>query len=131
MKLTLQTDYALRILMALAGGGEAVQSVDELSKRFKVSKNHLMKTSQALIAHGFVESLRGRNGGIKLAKSAGEINIADVVAAIEPDFHMAECFHKAGCSFLPSCRLRNLLGEARASFMQTLKAQTLSDMVGA
>ncbi len=129
MRLTLQTDHALRILMALGQADGRVVSVDELSRTFSVSKNHLMKTSQALIGAGFLVSVRGRTGGIRLAKAAGEVNIADVVSAIEPDFHVAECFHKASCSFLPSCKLRGLLAEARGNFMQTLGQQSLSDII--
>jgi Rrf2 family transcriptional regulator, nitric oxide-sensitive transcriptional repressor len=129
MRLTLQTDHALRILMALGQADGRTVSVDELSKTFAVSKNHLMKTAQALIGAGFLNSARGRTGGIRLAKPAGEINIADVVAAIEPDFHVAECFHKASCSFLPACKLRGLLAQARANFMQTLGQQTLRDIM--
>ena len=80
-------------------------------------------------AAGFVASVRGRSGGIKLAKPADEINIGDVVATIEPDFHVAECFHKATCSFLPSCKLRGLLAQARTNFMQTLGNQMLSEII--
>lgn len=129
MRLTLQTDHALRILMALGQAGGKTVSVDELSRKFAVSKNHLMKTSQALIAAGFVTSVRGRSGGIRLAKPVDEINIGDVVASIEPDFHVAECFHKATCSFLPSCRLRGLLVQARTNFLQTLGQQMLSEII--
>ena len=82
MRLTLQTDHALRILMALGQADGRIVSVEELAKTFAVSKNHLMKTAQALIAAGFVASVRGRSGGIKLAKPADEINIGDVVAKI-------------------------------------------------
>ncbi len=129
MRLTLQTDYALRILMALAQDCDRVISVDELSKQFRVSKNHLMKTAQALVSAGFVATTRGRSGGLRLAKFANEINIGAVVEAIEPDFHVAECFHKSTCSFLPSCRLRGLLGQARANFMQTLWDKNLNDIL--
>ena len=129
MRLTLQTDHALRILMALGQADGRIVSVEELAKTFAVSKNHLMKTAQALSAAGFVASVRGRSGGIKLAKPADEINIGDVVATIEPDFHVAECFHKATCSFLPSCKLRGLLAQARTNFMQTLGNQMLSEII--
>jgi Rrf2 family nitric oxide-sensitive transcriptional repressor len=131
MRLTLQTDYALRILMALGQANGRIVSVDELSKSFQVSKNHLMKTAQALIAAGFVASVRGRSGGIRLARPAQEINIGDVVAAIEPDFHMAECFHKATCTFLPACKLRGLLAQARTNFLHTLGGQMLSEIIAA
>lgn len=115
--------------MALAQADGKTLPVEQLAGVFKVSKNHLMKTSQALIARGFVVSVRGRNGGVRLAKPADEINIGDVVAAIEPDFHVAECFHKSTCSFLPACRLRGVLVQARTSFLQTLGQQMLSDLV--
>ena len=107
MRLTLQTDHALRILMALAGRRDETVSVDNLATQFGVSKNHLMKTAQALVAKGFVASVRGRSGGIRLARPAGKINIGDV----------------------PDCRLRGLLGSARMNFLATLNGQTLSQII--
>lgn len=129
MKLTLQTDHALRILMALAEADGAVLSVEELAERFRVSRNHLMKTAQALAAGGFVFTLRGRNGGLRLAREASAITIAEVVSHVEPDMNIAECFHKPGCTFLPSCKLRGLLASARSAFLDTLAGRTLADII--
>ena len=128
MKLTLQTDYALRILMALAEAEGTVLSVEELAQRFHVSRHHLMKTAQVLAAGGFVTTLRGRNGGLRLAREASVITIAEVVRHVEPDMNIAECFHKPGCTFLPQCRLRGLLAKARDAFLETLAGETLADV---
>ena len=128
MKLTLQTDHALRILMALEQAEGAVLSVEELAERFAVSRNHLMKTAQALAAGGFVTTLRGRKGGLRLARLASSITIAEVVSHVEPDMNIAECFHKPGCTFLPSCKLRGLLASARSAFLDTLAGRTLADI---
>lgn len=130
MRLTLQTDHALRILMVLGRSRGAVMPVEALARQFGASKNHLMKTAQALASAGFVASVRGRAGGIKLARPPDAISIAKVVEAIEPDFHVAECFHNDHCTLLPGCRLRGLLGQARAAFLQTLGAKTLADLIG-
>lgn len=114
--------------MALAEADGAVLSVEELAERFRVSRHHLMKTAQALAAGGFVTTLRGRNGGLRLARDASAITIAEVVSHVEPDMNIAECFQKPGCTFLPQCRLRGLLARARDAFLETLEGRTLADM---
>ena len=131
MRLTLQTDHALRILMVLGRASETVVPVEALATQLGASKNHLMKTAQALASAGFVASVRGRSGGITLAMPPETISIRKVVEAIEPDFHVAECFHNAHCTLLPGCRLRGLLGQARAAFLQTLGAKSLADLIRA
>jgi Rrf2 family nitric oxide-sensitive transcriptional repressor len=128
MKLTLKTDYALRILMALARDQSRVVSIEELANEFGVSKNHLMKAAQGLASGGFVRSYRGRTGGLALAREPKHISVAAVVQHIEPDFHIAECFHKSTCSFLPQCRLRAALASARAAFLAILAEKTLADV---
>lgn len=130
MRLTMQTDHALRILMTLGRASETVVPVEALASQFGASKNHLMKTAQALASAGFVASVRGRSGGITLAMPPETISIRKVVEAIEPDFHVAECFHNAHCTLLPGCLLRGLLGQARTAFLQTLGAKTLADLIG-
>ncbi|MCP1199642.1 Rrf2 family transcriptional regulator [Notoacmeibacter sp. MSK16QG-6] len=129
MRLTVQTDYALRILMALAAVQPKHLSVSAMAERFDVSGNHLMKTAQTLIRHGYLEAVRGRGGGVRLAQPAGEVVISDVVRAVEPDFAIVECFQKPGCCFLPECRLKSLLAEARLSFLSTLATETLAGLV--
>lgn len=132
MKLTLQTDYALRILISLAEQPDQLHSVQDLADRFVVSKNHLMKTAQHLSARGFIKTERGRNGGLRLAMLPKDIVIGDVIRQMEPNLDMAECFQKgeAGktCQLLPTCKLKGLLGEALASFLLVLEQKTLADI---
>ncbi|PWV99129.1 BadM/Rrf2 family transcriptional regulator [Hoeflea marina] len=128
MRLTLHTDYALRILMALARAPERTVSVDELARDFAVSKNHLMKVAQNLSSGGFAVAVRGRRGGLRLARPADEINLRAVAEHMEPDFHIAECFSGADCVFLPDCRLKSLLGQAKLAFLQTLGGRSLADI---
>lgn len=128
MKLTLQTDYALRILMVLNDEPDRTISVDEISRQFSISKNHLMKVAQALSAHDFIKTERGRNGGLRLAMAADEIRIGAVVSAIEPDMNIVECYQNSNCALLPNCRLKPLFGLAARSFIETLNQKTLSDI---
>lgn len=132
MKLTLQTDYALRILISLAQEQGQLHSVQDLADRFAVSKNHLMKTAQHLSAHGYIKTERGRNGGLRLAMSPNDIVIGNVIRKMEPNLDMAECFQtgEAGtaCQLLPTCKLKGLLGEALASFLSVLEQKTLADI---
>ncbi|MBL1404976.1 MAG: Rrf2 family transcriptional regulator [Hyphomicrobiales bacterium] len=132
MKLTLQTDYALRILISLAQNPGQLQSVQDLANRFSVSKNHLMKTAQHLSAHGFIKTERGRKGGLRLAMLPKDIVIGNVIRKMEPNLEMAECFQQGeagkACQLLPSCKLKGLLGEALASFLQVLEQKTLADI---
>ena len=129
MRLTLHTDYAFRILMALGQAPEETRSVDDLAQEFGVSKNHLMKVAQNLTAGGFVTTVRGRNGGLRLARPAGEINLREVAMHMEPDFNIAGCFGDERCSFLPGCRLKGVLGQARLAFLQTLSKHDLQSIL--
>lgn len=133
MRLTLQTDFALRILITLAKTPERLRSVEEIATHFNLSHNHLMKTAQALAKHGFVKTVRGRSGGIKLDREACDICVGEVVRAIEPDLRMAECFqaNKDGtkCALLPSCKLKPVLGEALSEFMAVLDNKKLSEII--
>jgi len=133
MKLTLQTDYALRILISLAEKPDQLHSVGDVAKRFLVSKNHLMKTAQILSTHGYIKTERGRNGGLKLAVRPSQINIGAIVKLMEPNMHMAECFQKSSsssqCALLPNCKLKGVLHEALSSFMSVLEDKTLADII--
>ena len=119
MRLTLHTDYAFRVLMALARAPDQVQSVDD----------HLMKVAQNLTAGGFVATVRGRNGGLRLAKPARDINLRAVALHMEPDFNIAGCFGDENCSFLPRCGLKGVLGQAKLAFLQTLGKHDLASIV--
>ena len=129
MRLTLHTDYAFRVLMALGRAPDKVISVDDLAREFDVSKHHLMKVAQNLTAGGFVATVRGRNGGLRLAKQPGDINLKAVALHMEPDFNIAGCFGDENCSFLPRCRLKGVLGQAKLAFLQTLANHDLGSIL--
>ena len=129
MRLNVQTDYALRLLMQLAVSGEELVTIQEVADKFEISKNHLMKVAYLLGRHGFVEAVRGRSGGLRLARSARDICVGDVVRRMEPDFALVECFH-SGCTCLvePACRLRGVLAAASAMFLAELDRHNLADL---
>jgi len=129
VRLTLHTDYAFRVLMALGRAPDQVQSVDDLAREFAVSKNHLMKVAQNLTAGGFVATVRGRHGGLRLAMPASDINLRAVALHMEPDFNIAGCFGDGTCAFLPRCGLKGLLGQATQAFLDTLGKRDLASIL--
>ena len=126
MKLTRYTDYALRVLMHLAARPERLSSIGEIARGYGISQNHLMKVVHDLRKAGFLDAVRGRSGGIRLARPASEINIGAVVRHTEEDFDLVEC---GACIIAPACGLTGVLGEALSAFMQTLDGYTLADIV--
>ncbi|WP_119167554.1 Rrf2 family transcriptional regulator [Algihabitans albus] len=135
MRLNVQTDYALRLLTFLAVAEETRATTADIADRFGISKTHLTKVANTLGHEGFVETVRGRAGGLRLAQPAGQIVIGKVVRRMEADFAIAECFQsgtggeKSGCLIFPACRLRGVLQQALEAFMATLDAVTLHDLV--
>ena len=129
MRLTLHTDYALRLLMLLALEPDELHTIEEIASRYHISRNHLMKVTQTLASAGFVDSLRGRGGGLRLAKPAGEISLGDVVRATEDGFNLVECFDRKTntCVVAPVCGLRGPLEEALLAFLAALDRYSLAD----
>ncbi|SIS58383.1 Rrf2 family transcriptional regulator [Alicyclobacillus vulcanalis] len=129
MNLTLFTDYALRVLIYAANQpqGRLVQ-VDEIARVYGISRNHLTKAVHRLGQAGYLETVRGRGGGMRLALPAEEIRIGEVVRAMEDDFAVVGCFADASCVLLPGCRLRRALGEAVDAFLETLNRYTLAEV---
>lgn len=131
MRLTLHTDYALRLLMLLALEPDDLHTIEEIASRYHISRNHLMKVTQTLASAGFVDSLRGRGGGLRLGKPAGEIILGDVVRATEDGFNLVECFDRKSntCVVAPVCGLRGPLEEALLAFLAALDRYSLADLV--
>lgn len=132
MKLTNYTDYALRVLIFLAlKKDEELSTIKEIAETYNISKNHLMKIIHHLGQLGYIETTRGRNGGIRLAKTPKEINIGEVVSKTEEDFYIVDCFKEGGsyCSISPACKLKHALFEALQAFLGVLKGYTLEDLV--
>jgi Rrf2 family transcriptional regulator, nitric oxide-sensitive transcriptional repressor len=130
MRLSLHTDYALRTLMFLAVK-DGHHSIAEISRAYGISKNHLMKVAQRLSAEGFVESMRGRNGGLKLARPANALNVGSIVRIMEDMGNFVECFDPAtnGCSVSPVCGLRHTLAGALETFARHLDRYTIADLI--
>ena len=131
MQLTLFTDYSLRILLYLAAHPERVVALSEISGAYGISQNHLVKVMQRLVAAGWAESVRGRSGGLKLAREPNQINIADVVRLTEPNLDLVECFDAAAntCPIDAACGLKLALLKARKAFLAELERHTLADFV--
>lgn len=131
MRLTTYTDYALRCLMYLATNRDALVTIQGIADAHGIAKNHLTKVIHQLGILGVVESLRGRNGGLRLGKEPGQINIGALVRSTEPDFYMAECFDpdKGFCVLNSNCRLQGALYQATAAYLAVLDGVTLADLM--
>jgi Rrf2 family transcriptional regulator, nitric oxide-sensitive transcriptional repressor len=130
MRLSLQTDYALRTLMFLAVK-DGHHSIAEIAGSYGISKNHLMKVSQRLASEGFIESVRGRSGGLKLARPAAALNVGAIVRIMEDMGNFVECFDAAtnSCSVSPVCGLRHTLAGALEAFARHLDRYTIADLI--
>lgn len=133
MRLTLYTDYSLRVLIYLAGRETELVTISELADFYKISRNHLVKVVHELGLNGYILTTRGRHGGIKLARPAKLILIGEVVRTTEPDFDLLECFNPATdkCVISRSCSLKGLLFNAQAGFLSVLDRYTLADIASA
>ncbi|MCD7035230.1 Rrf2 family transcriptional regulator [Metabacillus sp. GX 13764] len=132
MRLTNYTDYSLRVLIFLASKEKTqLSNIKEVADVYGISKNHLMKVTYELGKMGAVETVRGRNGGIRLAKEPGDINIGQIVRHTEDDFNLVECFNPDinQCVITPACGLRHALNEALQAYLKVLDQYTLSDLV--
>ncbi len=131
MRLTAFTDYSLRVLTYLAVEPERRATIAEIAAAFAISENHLMKVVHFLGKNGFLTNVRGKGGGMTLAKPAREINVGDVVRLTEADALPAECFDCTTntCVITPACQLRKVLNEAVDAFYGVLGAYTLDDLV--
>jgi len=131
MRLTVYTDYALRMLMYLALKDDGLATIEEIAQSYGISKNHLMKVAHKLGVAGYLDTVRGRRGGLRLAKPAKAIGLGEVVRHTEPDMAIVMCFEpvNADCAILPYCVLRKALARARAAFINVLDDYTLSDLV--
>ena len=132
MKLTLHTDYALRMLIFLAVHEGRPSTVSDVAAAYALSRNHLLKVALKLGRLGYVKTARGRFGGIALAVLPEAINLGDVVRATEDGFALVECQRPEGgaCVISSACRLKDIVGEAAQAFLAVLDAYTLADLVG-
>jgi Rrf2 family transcriptional regulator, nitric oxide-sensitive transcriptional repressor len=130
VRLTVYSDYALRMLMYLAVKDDGLATIAEIAESYGISKNHLMKVAHQLGVAGYVETVRGRGGGLRLAKPPGAITLGDVVRHTEPDMALVPCFAPvdADCAIERCCVLRKVLERACGSFLDVLDIHTLADL---
>ncbi len=131
MRLTSFTDYTLRTLIYLGMHRERLATIQDIAQLHGISKNHLMKVVHQLGISGLVETVRGRNGGLRLGREPELINLGEVVRNSEPDFYMAECFAPGGgaCYLAPSCVLKGVLAKATAAYLKELDGVTLAELI--
>lgn len=133
MRLTKQTNYAIRMLMYCAANGENLSRIPEIARAYGVSELFLFKILQPLNKAGLVETVRGRNGGVRLPRPADQINLFDIVRVTEENFAMAECFEtgEIDCPLVDSCGLNSALRKALNAFFDVLQQYTIDDLVKA
>lgn len=130
MRLSTFSDYSLRVLMHLASNPEKLVTIADIAALHDISENHLMKVVHQLGRSGYIATVRGKGGGMRLAKSPGEIVLGNVIRQTESDFKLVECFAaEASCQLMPNCRLRSILDTALSSMFLVLDGYTLSDLV--
>ncbi|ERP88687.1 transcriptional regulator [Labrenzia sp. C1B10] len=130
MRLSQASDFALRILMA-TGQSDDPQTVDKLSRQLGLAKSHVMKIVAHLAKGGYLETTRGRGGGIRLAKTPDMIRLGDVVRLIEPDLGVVACLkpEPTVCAFLPRCALKGAMARASEAFLESLNTETLASIL--
>ncbi len=126
MRLTRYTDYSLRVLIYLATHAEKPCAIADIAKAYRISYNHLMKVVNALANHGFVETTRGRGGGIKLARAPEKIGVGDVVRKTEDGIELADC---GSCVIAPACGLTPVLSKGVNAMLAVFDDYTIADFM--
>jgi len=131
MRLTLQTDYALRVLIYAGIRAEGLSTISEIVARFDMSRGHVMKVVHRLGQLGYLQTIRGKGGGIRLAREPAEINVGAVIRDVEEELGVLGCLQeRAGyCRIERRCILRGALRDATNAFLATLDRYTLADLV--
>jgi Rrf2 family nitric oxide-sensitive transcriptional repressor len=131
MRLTRYTDNALRCLTYLALHAEAPVTVGDIARRMRVSEDHLFKVVGQLAQLGYVETTRGRSGGVELARRPEQVTVGAVVREMEDNMALVECFNPETnqCPIAPACVLAGTLSRALEAFLEVLDGVTLADLV--
>lgn len=126
MRLTRYTDYAMRVLLYLGSRPDRLCPISEIAKAYDISQNHLMKVVNDLVNAGYLEGVRGRSGGIRLAMPTHRINVGELVRHTEGDFDLVGC---GSCLIAPACGLTDVLDEALTAFLDVLDRYSLADVL--
>lgn len=132
MRLTKFTDFSLRVMIYLALHPEGLATIADIAQEYEIPSTHLMKVVHRLAQCGYIVTVRGKGGGMRLARPPDQINVGDLVRDTEDNMDIAECFsvEHQNCPMLPACTLKSILMEARKSFLVTLDFYRLSDILG-
>jgi Rrf2 family nitric oxide-sensitive transcriptional repressor len=133
MQLTRFTDYSLRVLIYLGSHPASLATVASIAEEYDISRHHLTRVVHQLGLRGYIETVRGKGGGFRLARTPERIRIGDVVRDMESGFELAECFRpgEITCRLMPGCALKPVLAEAGRAFLSTLDRYTLADLLPA
>lgn len=134
MRLTLHTDYALRVMVHVGLNGGDLVTISEIAETYGISKNHLTKVVHQLGRAGYLETIRGKYGGIRLMAQPEEVRLGEFIRRTEEDFALARCMRPEDdgeCRISPSCLARKAMGEALTDFFGSLDRYTLADMIAA
>jgi Rrf2 family nitric oxide-sensitive transcriptional repressor len=130
MRLTTFSDYTLRVLMYLALQGERLVTIQEVANAYDISESHLMKVVHQLALNGVVETVRGKGGGLRLAREPTQIRLGEVVRQAEGEAPIVECLSdEPRCSIAPACKLAGVLVRAFDALYAELDRYTLADLV--
>jgi Rrf2 family nitric oxide-sensitive transcriptional repressor len=131
MKLTTFSDYSLRVLIYLAVRDDTLVTIGEIAEAYDISRNHLMKVVHHLGVLGYLETVRGKHGGVRLALAPKDINIGVLLRETEDTTALVECFDPEGshCAIDPACALRGILQQALGGFFSVLDSYTLADVL--
>lgn len=130
MRLTTMSDYAMRLLMYVGQHPERLCTISEVARAYEISEAHLTKITHQLALAGWLETVRGKGGGMRLAAAPQDIGLGAVVRSMEPDFTIVECLTSdTTCQLTSSCHLTGIINGALQSFMQYLDRYTLADLL--
>ncbi len=131
MRLTTFSDYALRVLVYLGVHDEGLVTIGDIAAAYDISGNHLMKVVHYLGQHRYIETVRGKGGGMRLARAPDKINIGELVRGTEENLKLVECFDKkaSDCRIEAACVIRGVLGRALEAFFGVLDGYTLADLL--
>jgi Rrf2 family nitric oxide-sensitive transcriptional repressor len=129
MQLTKFSDYALRVLMYAHAAGDRRVTIEEMAASYRISRAHLMKVVNALTRAGYLTAVRGRSGGLTLARPADKIRLGEVIRTTEPDFALVECFATGNqCVITACCSLPRVLNQALAAFLDAMDQHTVASV---